>query len=344
MGLFLLTSILAGCTKERVFDRQFLAFGTLISVTIADADKRRAEQAFALVQTRFDKMHHDWHSWHQSELTRINKALQRGDTVSTENTELLDLIRRAKGLSELSGHRFNPFFGSLFKTWGFHQDNFEGHTPPTPDTIRTLLKNPPTADDISVRGATLHSNNPEVWIDLGGIAKGYSIDLVMEQLKLAGIQNAIINAGGDLRAVGKHPDRFWQIGVRDPSSTAVLATISVTADEAIFTSGDYERFFEYEGKRYHHIINPNTGYPTTGFRSVTVVHQDATIADAAATALMVAGPNHWETVAQNMGVSQILLIDRQGDITISPGLADRTLFSEPKPNKIYNKDIMCSLN
>lgn len=324
--LAIAATLLSACTRAQVYEQEFLAFGTVISVTIVDTEPKRSARAFDAIQGRFDQMHHDWHTWHQSELTRINRALQAGGAVTTDNAELLDLIVQSAELSQLSGHRFNPFFGELFKTWGFHQDQFEELGPPSPSTLKSLLDNAPSADDLTIEDQLIRSRNRSIWIDLGGIAKGYAIDLVMDQLKGSGIHNAIVNAGGDLRAMGQHPERQWQIGVRDPSSDRILASIRVAGDEAIFTSGDYERFFEYQGQRFHHIINPETGYPTTGFRSVTVIHNNATVADAAATALMVAGPDDWAEVAQDMNVSEVLLVDYRGNITFSGTLIGRVEF------------------
>jgi thiamine biosynthesis lipoprotein len=179
----------------------------------------------------------------------------------------------------------------------------------------------------------LRSHNPEVTLDLGAFAKGYGIDLGIQQLREMGITNAIINAGGDLRAIGQHGDRPWKIGIRHPRKQGVLASIELQGDESIFTSGDYERKFEHQGKRYHHIIDPRTGYPAQASSSVTVIHTDAATADAATTALFIAGPKKWHEIARAMGIKYVLLIDREGNAHMNPAMQQRIHFEQP-PGKL----------
>jgi len=136
----------------------------------------------------------------------------------------------------------------------------------------------------------------------------------------------VINAGGDLSVIGQHKDRAWNIGIRDPRANKILASVEVKNDESVFTSGDYERLYFYRGKRYHHILDPRTGYPTQDARSVTVIHADAGLADAAATALFVAGSKHWQKTAKKMGLKYVMLIDANGDIHITPAMQLRIKF------------------
>ena len=147
--------------------------------------------------------------------------------------------------------------------------------------------------DLHIDGIHLSSTNPTVQLDFGAFGKGYGIDLAIEKLRKMGIENAIVNAGGDLRAIGSRSGTPWRIAIRRPSGAGVLGVIKTDSDESIFTSGDYERNFVWQGVRYHHIIDPRTGYPAKGVSSVTVIHTDATTADAAATALFVAGMKDW---------------------------------------------------
>ena len=148
-------------------------------------------------------------------------------------------------------------------------------------------------------------------------------DLAVRHLRELGVQNAIVNAGGDLRAIGSRAGHPWRIAIRRPSGTGVFATIDVTGDASIFTSGHYERNFTHEGKTYHHIIDPRTGFPAEGAQSVTVVHTDATTADAAATALFIAGPDSWHQVATDMGIRYVVLVDSQGVLHMNPAMAER---------------------
>ena len=163
---------------------------------------------------------------------------------------------------------------------------------------------------------------------MGAFAKGYAIDLAIAYLRSWGIENTGINAGGDLRVIGQHGDRPWRIGIRHPREDGVISWLDAEANESIFTSGDYERFYIHAGKRYHHILDPRTGYPAKGTASVTVIHDNAGIADAAATALFIAGPDRWWDIARSMGIHYVMLIDTRGNIHMNPAMAERINFQE----------------
>ena len=133
----------------------------------------------------------------------------------------------------------------------------------------------------------------------------------------------MINAGGDLRVIGQHGERPWRIGIRHPRKDGVIAWLDAEANESIFTSGDYERYYIHDGKRYHHILDPRTGYPAAGAISVTVIHQNAGIADAAATALFVAGAEHWHEIARAMDIKYVMLIDTNLRVHMNPAMQKR---------------------
>jgi thiamine biosynthesis lipoprotein len=162
-----------------------------------------------------------------------------------------------------------------------------------------------------------------VQIDMGGYAKGYGVDLALQELRDMGIHNAIINAGGDVRVIGQHGDRHWRVGIRNYNGDGVLATVDVFDGEAVFTSGDYERRYTDHAKTYHHIIDPRTGFPATETASVTVIHGDGATADAAATALFVAGPQRWRDIAKKMGIRYVLLVDRHGQRYMTEDMKNR---------------------
>jgi len=159
--------------------------------------------------------------------------------------------------------------------------------------------------------------------------------MAIQTLQELGIDNAIINAGGDLRAIGKRDNHNWTVGIRHPREKGIIASIEINQDESVFTSGDYERFFEYKKKRYHHIIDPRTGYPAEDVISVTVIHPNATVADAAATALFIAGPQQWHAIARSMGIKLVMMIDDKRNIYMNPAMAQRLMF---EPNYGPNKD------
>lgn len=330
-------SLLVSCSEPKgAYYEQFLGFGTLIEIKIWGVDEKAGQQAVAAIADDIEYLHRVWHAWKPGTLSRVNQLLPTGEKFSI-GPVLLPLIRRGTIYAEQSGNRFNPAIGQLIKLWGFANDDLPKGPPPSDDAIKALLAKHPTMKDLELTGVELKTNNPAVRLDFGGFAKGYAVDLAIEHLRDMGITNAIVNAGGDLRAIGKHGDRPWRVGIRNPRGEGVLASVDTEGDESIFTSGDYERYYEYQGKRYHHIIDPRSGYPARGVTSVTVFDSQADRADAAATAIFVAGVHDWYQVARQMGVAGVMLVAEDGTIYMTPNLKQRIYFDvDPKPSVIYS--------
>jgi thiamine biosynthesis lipoprotein len=163
---------------------------------------------------------------------------------------------------------------------------------------------------------------PGQQIDLGGIAKGYGIDRAGVTLEDAGYKNYIVYGGGDLLVSGRHPDRPWKTGIQDPDDPgSYFAVIDVT-DAAVVTSGDYERYFTKGGKRYHHILDPKTGFPARGARSVTVLADRAVYADGMATALFVMGARAGKALVDRLADTKALFVTKKGKVLTS-GLGAR---------------------
>jgi len=324
-GLFYRQQVSQPVTEQR----QFLAFGTLISVTLREQDAATRAAAFALVEQAFRRWHNDWHAWQPSQLTRLNETLASGGTATVE-PQLLALLKRAKQLAYCSGDRFDPAIGGLLKEWGFQSSHPKGE-PPDRAALQHFLSARPSMAALQINGETVSSSNRNLLLDLGAVAKGFAIDVVSAELLELGIDAFIVNAGGDLRAHA-NGSRPWRIGIRNPQKLRqALAVIIVEEDESIFTSGTYERFFDADGRRYHHILDPRTGYPTRTVQSVTLVHTDATVADAAATALLVAGLDEWPEVAVNFGIEQLLLLDADGTAHVTPAMAARLEWQAEPP-------------
>ncbi len=324
--MILLTAFLGGCSStETVFHERFFALGTLIEVSIYGADPTLAARASEQLEQELLTMQSSWHAWQPGALASTNEQLA-GMQPFTPDPSILPLLQEAGHLSQLSRGLFNPVIGKLVALWGFHDNPLPVGTLPDTDAIATLVAQAPAADDVSFTGTRLVNRNPAVSYDLGAFAKGYAIDRAIEHLREFGIENAIVNAGGDLRAIGQHGDRSWRIGIRQPRQSGILASIEIDGDTSVFTSGDYERFFEVDGKRYHHIIDPRSGYPADQTISVTVVHDNATTADAAATALFVAGPEDWVEIARSMHIGLVMLIDANGVIHMNPAMQSRIRF------------------
>ena len=334
LAALLLLSVSACENAEPVYNSRFLAFGTLTDISIVGVSRERAQAATQALEDDFAVMHKTWHAWDPGPLGRTNALLKEGKPFAAPPS-VLGLLVKARQLANDSEHLFNPAIGRLINLWGFQSDDPQCERPPEDQSIQMLVDKNPTMNDIHVDDFHLQSSNPLVKLDFGAIGKGYGIDMAIGHLRELGIKNAIVNSGGDLRAIGTRSGRPWRIAIRSPSGAGTLGFLHVKGDESVFTSGDYERNYVWEGKTYHHIIDPRTGYPATDTRSITVVHGDATTADAAATALFVAGPQDWHRIARKMGIRYVLLIDKHGVAHMNPAMQKRvTLMDKHQPVKI----------
>lgn len=203
-------------------------------------------------------MHVAFHAWHPGPLGRVNQLLKT-TAFFTANPSVLPLIKESRQLSILSQGLFNPAIGPLIGAWGFQHDlGPAGVAPPDASTIQSWLTKKPSMTDIIIRNIQMRSTNPAVRLDLGAVAKGYAVERIIQHLQDLGIKNAILNAGGDIKAIGHHPDgRPWYVGITHPRiKGAVLAGLEVMPGESVFTSGDYERYFMYKGKRIRFVTSP----------------------------------------------------------------------------------------
>ena len=337
LAALILPLLIWGCSPQPasiVKHHQILAFGTIINITIRHQDSQLIDRAMQRLQTDFLTMHEIWHPWEPGALTRTNQLLQTGDWF-TASTSLLPLILKSQELALKSGDFFNPAIGKLIKQWGFHRHDADQPFTPDMNAIKRLQSSIPNMQDIEIDGIAMRGLNADIQIDLGGIAKGYGIDQAIRTLRRMGIQHAIINAGGDLRVMGTHDNRPWKIGIQHPRKTSVLASIETLSDESIFTSGDYQRFYMQGEKRRHHIIDPQTGEPVSHTIAVTVIHPDATTADAAATALLVAGKQNMVNVARAMGIDYVLLMTSQGELFMNQAMQERLQIDESLKSTIH---------
>jgi len=322
--LILAITLLTACgdDQERARQAKFYAYGTEIDVSLFGVDETKAKNTIDALEAAFNAVDDRWHAWKPSTLTDINKAIAAGDNIAV-TADVATVIEQATELAEQSDNLFNPAAGKLFELWGYHQDDwFASRPPPAQAKIDEWLAAAPKMTDIVIKDGVLHSNNQLVKIGFGGFAKGFAVDRAIKALQEMGITDAIVNIGGDLRAIGAHGERPWLIGIRHPRKEGLLASLELHGDESVFTSGDYERFFTYEGKRYPHILDPRSGYPADQATSATVLHDNAAEADAAATALFVAGKD-WPQVAASMGLEYVMLVRPDGVIELSPAMQKR---------------------
>ncbi|MCK4585670.1 FAD:protein FMN transferase [candidate division WOR-3 bacterium] len=215
-----------------------------------------------------------------------NKLSKNKDEMKITGEECF-ILRKSKYLSEITDGAFDITVGLLENIWGFRED--KPHLPDKVEITDALSKI--GYKDIILKDSTASLKKEGMVIDLGGVSKGYAVDRAVELLKKEGVKSGIVDAGGDLKVFGRKPDgRKWLIGIRDPEKPgAIIKRISIDKG-AVATSGNYERYFIRDGKRYHHIMNPKTGYPATSCVSVTIIAKEAMISDALATGIFVLGP------------------------------------------------------
>lgn len=323
---FVCLIFLAACQKDEEQSAELFVFGTIVEIKLWGASPEEASRAFSELQQMFQDMHRNWHAWEPGRLTEINKAFAQGIT-ATADADIIEMVRRSQQYETESGGRFNAAIGGLIRLWGFHTSDYPIIGPPPSQLqISKILELAPSSHDIHINGLEMRTDKPAVQLDFGGIAKGYAVDLTIARLRNMGINNAIVNAGGDLRAIGSHGDRPWRVAVRKPGG-GTIGSVQVRGDEAIFTSGNYERFRQDETERYPHILDPGTGWPAKDIASVTVITDEGVLADAAATALVVAGLDEWPEVARALSLNQVAVVDEAGTIYLTPEMEQRIEFS-----------------
>lgn len=332
---FLLVS-LSGCSKEEIETRQSFVFGTLVEIKIRTSDREQAHNAADDLLASFDSLHKSWHAWKPGDMTHTSTSLAKGDWFEPP-AGILPVLELSRQMYNSSNGLFNPAMGKLVALWGFHDDDLPD-TPPAKDRITNLVATLPGMDEIEFNEDQVRGQNADILIDAGGLAKGLAVDMGIDLLQERGIEDALVNAGGDLCGIGSRGDRAWRVGIRHPDRKGVLASIDLVDNECVFTSGTYERAFTYRDMNYHHIIDPRTGYPATGAVSVTVLHEDGALADAASTALLIAGPEEWQSTANAMGVDKVLLVDDAGRLHMTTAMRDRITIMDTQLKEIIIAD------
>ena len=322
----------------RFLKHDFFALGTLVSVSayLDEGDTReRARGALADCEKFLAAYEAAWSPAGDGALGALNRRLAAGGAAGVDGADVA-LFVRAEEMRARSGGLFDARLGALVRLWGFDDDARRRDAPPESAQVRRLLEALRQAPAFDAGRA--YGPAPGVQWDFGGIAKGTAVEEAVARLKAAGIANVIVNAGGNLRAAGRRGRAPWRIGIRQPRGTSpadVMAYVLTDRDEAIMTSGDYERFFEHGGRRYHHVLDPRTGAPAEGLRSVTVAHTDAAWADAASTALFVAGPAGWREMARQLGIEQALAVTAGGEILVTEAFHRRLkFFGDARPRVV----------
>ena len=323
LALTLLAALLSACREETLaYTARFPAFGTLVDLYVVGASLRQAEHVSQAVKRDFAFMNDAWRPDRPGPLYRVNALLPEGKPFAAPPS-VLPLIKEGQAYAEQSQELFNPAIGRILELWGFVPNAPQSHAPPDAARVAELVAARPRMRDIHIEGIRLRCDNPAVSLDFRGFAVGYAIDVAIAHLKEMGVQNAMVSAGGNLRVIGDRAGRPWRATIRRASGGGVFATVDMGGDESLFTTTDYNRTFFFDGKTYHDNLDPRTGYPASGTRSVAVITKSASAAAAAAEALFVAGPTAWHEVAERMAIPYVLLIDRAGNAHMNPAMARR---------------------
>lgn len=309
--------------------RHFL-FGSPVALRVRPnpADPAAAEAAMALAMAGLAQVHRRWNAWKPGDLARLNQAFREGRD-ATVSPALQAMLRSAARLERDSAGFFNPGIGGVVGAWGFHDDVMRPGARPDPRALAIWRDAPPSLAQIEMRGDRVMSRNPHLQLDFGAYAKGVAIDRALDQLRARGVASALVDLGGNLAAMHGAGETGWHVGIRDPQGEGLVASLVTEAREAVVTSGSYERFRMLDGERCTHILDPHTLAPATGLVSVTVLHPSAGLADAAATALLVAGPQRWRQLAERMGVAAVAVIDGDQRIALTAAMAGRLRWAGP---------------
>ena len=278
----LLFLFICGCSKEIVRRKQPV-MGTFVEIKVITTDVPHAEKSIEKVFFEIDRIENIFSDYKNESL--VGK-LNHNKEIITDNTEFIELLNRSIYFSEITDGLFDITVKPLMLLWNFK----ENKKPPDKEKIKKILKS------VGYKNIIIKNYNNKTkkiilensaMLDFGGIAKGYAVDKAIEILYKENITTALVNIGGNIRTIGK---RKWKIGIRNPDNGNNIIKILSLKNQSVSTSGNYEQYFIYKGKRYTHILNPKNGYPVdTDYKSVTIVSDNATDSDALSTIVFLLG-------------------------------------------------------
>jgi len=297
--------------------------GTAVTITLASGSGNNDEFLSAAFG-EIEKVQKDLSIYDpESEISRLNRFA--ADAQFRTRNDIFELIKRSIQVSENTNGAFDITFASTGKLWDFSQENF---VPPDDKTVKRILplisyKN--VALDADTTTVRFHKHGTR--IGLGGIAKGYAVSKAVKTLRAMNVKGAIVACAGDIQVIGNNYGKPWRAGIRDPRGNSVIGSLDMYDGEAVSTSGDYERFRILNGKRYHHIIDPSTGYPAdSGLISVTVFTKDPVMTDAYSTAFFVLGLDRTVLLLKNLKDMSVVLVTSDMKVYVSRNLKDRITF------------------
>lgn len=332
IGALFIVVFLAACGRTPLTQQESFVFGTRVEVLVYGVPAEQAKPAITAVLQEFDRLHRSYHAWQPSELTSLNAALAAGRR-HTVSAELDQLLRDAQALSLRSRGLFDPGIGGLIALWGFHS---ESYTPRLPEAnaLAAWRRAAPGIADLSIHADhQVSSRKCALAIDFGGYLKGVALDRAAALLRMHGIDNALINIGGNILALGSKGGQAWRVGIQHPRASGTLATLELQDGEAIGTSGDYQRYFELDGVRYSHLLDPRSAAPSSVSQALSVLvtageagtGQAGMYSDGLSKPLFLAGDG-WREEASRLGLGHVLRIDPHGKVEASPAMRARLKF------------------
>lgn len=319
MSRWLLCLLLCLSTMSRAdwFERRESIMGTAIHAEVWSDSAETAEQVLDSVMDEMRRIDTTYSPYIEtSALSELNRLAPVG-WVSVA-AEMIDLLTRSARVSELTEGAFDITYASI----GRYYDYRGGVRPDSAQIEEGLAAIDYRYVEIDVEKGRVRYAHPHVYVDLGGIAKGYAVDRSIDILRAAGIEQASVSAGGDSRIIGDRGGHPWTVGVRDPRDANRMVVLLPLEDTAVSTSGDYERFFDEAGVRYHHILDPATGDSARHSMSVTVLGPDATLTDALSTSVFVLGAERGLALIDRLPGIDAIIIDAQGRLHYSADLSE----------------------
>jgi thiamine biosynthesis lipoprotein len=317
-------------TGDHLIDRWHKTMGTVAHIAIWAEDDAKAAKAIQAAFDELDRIDAAMTVWTaDSPVSRINAAA--GDKKGVEVTdELIYVLERAADASRISNGAFDITVGSFWGVWKFDED--KDGTIPTREQVEEKRKLVGWKDVvIDKKGKTVRLKRKGQQITLGGIAKGYAVDRAVELLRQQGFVDFLVQAGGDMFVAGRKGDRRWRVGIRDPRAERdVFFAVAEVEDMTFSTSGDYERYVIEDGVRYHHILDPKTGYPAKLTRSVTVMAKDAITADGLSKGFFILGPEKGMALVEKLDDVEAVFVGSDNKVWISSGLEGKvTVLQQP---------------
>jgi thiamine biosynthesis lipoprotein len=314
----------AGSDGRALLRREQALMGTFFKVQAVTDDEPQGEEAIDAALAEVARLEDLLSEWREtSEISAVNRAAGRGPV--EVGPELYAVVERSIRASELTGGAFDATFGGCGHLWDFRRER-----PPDEDRIASCLSVVGYRRlQLDPQRSSIHLPRSGMRIGIAGIGKGYAVDRAAEVLLAHGVDDFLVDGGGDIRLAGGNLDRPWNVGIAHPRRPGeLLARLSLDGG-AIVTSGDYQRYFERDGVRYHHILDPTTGRPARRSVAATVIAANATDADALATGLFVMGPERGLALVETLPDVEALMIDSDQRLRTSSGFPPYEDLREP---------------